>query len=115
MPMILTTTSAPPLPQIAAAGNWVDVLPTPAYTCDALGQITSFNQRVVALWGAEPSPAEVDQQWRGPVRMQRLDGSEPCGRPEWLAVCLRDNRESPGETLLLLRRDGTRMTVQAHA
>jgi signal transduction histidine kinase/CheY-like chemotaxis protein len=115
MPMIPSTTSAPPLPHTAEAGSWVDVLPTPAYTCDALGAITSFNARVVALWGVEPSPDEADQYWRGPVRMQRLDGSEPCGRPEWLAVCLRDNRESPGETLVLIRRDGVRMTVQAHA
>jgi signal transduction histidine kinase len=115
MPMIPTTSYAPSSPPAAEAGRWVDRLPTPAYTCDSLGAITSFNRRIVELWGAEPAPGEADQYWRGPVRMQQLDGSEPCGRPEWLACCLRENRDSAGETLVLIRRDGSRATVQAHA
>ncbi len=32
----------------------LEVLPAAAYTCDAEGLITDFNQRAVELWGREP-------------------------------------------------------------
>jgi PAS domain-containing protein len=32
----------------------LDALPTAAYTCDAEGLITYFNQRAAEAWGREP-------------------------------------------------------------
>jgi two-component system, LuxR family, sensor kinase FixL len=32
----------------------LEVLPATAYTCDADGLITHFNQRAVEIWGREP-------------------------------------------------------------
>jgi hypothetical protein len=32
----------------------IEKLPAAAYTCDAEGLITYFNQRAVELWGREP-------------------------------------------------------------
>jgi len=32
----------------------LEVLPAAAYTCDAEGLITDFNQRAVEVWGREP-------------------------------------------------------------
>lgn len=32
----------------------LDVLPAGAYTCDAEGLITYFNQRAAQVWGREP-------------------------------------------------------------
>jgi len=32
----------------------LEVLPAAAYTCDAEGLVTYFNQRAVELWGREP-------------------------------------------------------------
>ena len=32
----------------------LDKLPAAAYTCDAQGLITYFNERAVELWGREP-------------------------------------------------------------
>jgi PAS domain-containing protein len=32
----------------------VEKLPAAAYTCDADGLVTYFNQRAVELWGREP-------------------------------------------------------------
>ena len=33
----------------------LEVMPAAAYTCDADGLITNFNQRAVDLWGREPA------------------------------------------------------------
>jgi two-component system sensor kinase FixL len=33
----------------------LEVLPAAAYTCDAGGLITYFNQRAVEVWGREPT------------------------------------------------------------
>jgi PAS domain-containing protein len=37
-----------------ALRRMVEKLPAAAYTCDAQGLITYFNQRAVELWGREP-------------------------------------------------------------
>jgi PAS domain-containing protein len=41
-------------PSDLALRRMVDKLPAAAYTCDAEGLITYFNQRAVELWGREP-------------------------------------------------------------
>ncbi len=51
-----------PQPHAASSRPWgnlefrrlLEKLPAGAYTCDAEGLITYFNQRAVELWGREP-------------------------------------------------------------
>ena len=42
------------LPTNVDSRRLLEVIPAAAYTTDAEGLITDFNQRAVALWGREP-------------------------------------------------------------
>jgi two-component system sensor kinase FixL len=45
---------AMPMPQSFTDPRLLDVVPAAAYTCDADGLITYFNERAVEVWGRAP-------------------------------------------------------------
>src|SRR5262245_65976361 len=61
-------------------------LPAAAYTCDADGLITYFNERAVELWGREPKLNDVVDRFCGSFRLFSADGS-PLPHDEcWMAL-----------------------------
>jgi PAS domain S-box-containing protein len=87
----------------------VEALPAPAYTCDAEGLITWFNQHAAALWGREPKLHDPEDRFSGAARTF-LRG-EPIGKEDgWVAQSLREHRPILGQEIMIERPDGTRVT-----
>ena len=52
----------------------LDAMPVPAYSCDAVGRITSFNERAAALWGRRPALNDFSERFSGAERLLTPDG-----------------------------------------
>jgi PAS domain S-box-containing protein len=90
-------------------------LPAAAYTCDAAGLITFFNQRAAELWGREPKLRDPVDRFCGSFRLLAPDGS-PIRHDEcWMARALREGRVYSDEEIVIERPDGSRCTVLAYA
>lgn len=93
----------------------LDKLPAAAYTCDADGLITYFNDHAVELWGREPRLRHPSDRFCGSFLLFAPDGSPIPHADCWMALALRENRQYNGEEIIIERKDGTRCTVLAHA
>lgn len=93
----------------------LDRLPAAAYTCDAEGLITYFNQRAVDLWGREPALHDPIDRFCGSFKLFAADGTPIPHERCWMALALRENRAYNGEEIIIERPDGSRWTVLAHA
>ncbi len=93
----------------------LEKLPAGAYTCDAEGLITYFNQHAVQLWGREPKLNDPVDRFCGSFKLFMPDGSPIQHEQCWMGLALRDNKEYNGCELLVERPDGGRRTVLAHA
>ena len=51
--------------------RFLEKLPLPAYTCDAAGLITFFNQHAVQLWGRAPGLNSPDSRFCGSFKLWR--------------------------------------------
>ena len=105
----------------ASNGNDLDIhlllnaLPAAAYTCDAEGLITYYNQRAVQAWGREPKLNDPADRYCGSFRMTTPEGSEVPHEQCWMALCLHEKKEYHGREIVVERPDGTRLIVEAHA
>src|SRR4051812_32609 len=93
----------------------LEALPAAAYTCDAHGLITYYNQRAVAAWGREPQLNDPADRYCGSFRMSTLDGQWVPHDQCWMARCLIERRAFEGEEIVVERPDGSRLVVLAHA
>jgi signal transduction histidine kinase/CheY-like chemotaxis protein len=93
----------------------LEKLPAAAYTCDAEGLITYFNQRAVDLWGRAPSINDPVDRFCGSFKLYRSDGTPIPHDQCWMALALRDGKEYNAEEIVVERPDGTRVTALAHA
>jgi PAS domain S-box-containing protein len=93
----------------------LEKLPTAAYTCDAAGLITAFNEQAVELWGREPALNDSADRFCGAFRLFSLDGErisrDSCG----MALALRQQREYRGCEILIERPNGALRYVISHA
>ena len=90
-------------------------LPAGAYTCDADGLITWFNQHALQVWGRAPALNDPADRYCGSFRLFAANG-EPIAHDEcWMARAIRDRREYLGEEIVVERQDGSRVTVLAYA
>lgn len=106
-----------------AAGTWggqspiahLEMLPVGAYTCDAAGLITAFNQHAERLWGRAPRLRDVTDRLTGGQNLLTTDRRplppEDCG----VARVLRDGQRREGETYYVVRDDGQMIPVIAHS
>jgi PAS domain S-box-containing protein len=89
----------------------VKLLPVATYTCNAQGQITSYNDAAVALWGREP---QHNDRWCGAWKIFDRDGRavplEDCP----IAIALGEGRAVEGEMIIVERPDGTQSYVMPH-
>jgi PAS domain S-box-containing protein len=93
----------------------LQVIPLAAYTCDAEGLITFFNERAAAAWGREPSLNDLADHFCGSFKMFSSDGSPMPHDECWMALALRKNQGFNEQEVVVERPDGSRCVVLAHA
>ncbi|HET7636049.1 MAG TPA: ATP-binding protein [Candidatus Limnocylindria bacterium] len=93
----------------------LEQLPAGAYTCDADGLITYYNERAVELWGREPKLNNPADRFCGSFRLYLPDGTPIDPADCWMGRALREDRAHVARELVVERPDGGRLTVLAHA
>jgi two-component system CheB/CheR fusion protein len=90
-------------------------MPAAAYTCDAEGLITYFNERAAELWGREPKLNDPVDRFCGSFRLFTPSG-EPIPHHEcWMALALRDAKAYNEQEIAVERPDGSRRIALAYA
>jgi len=118
--MRLHTEEHPPLDAADPTGiellhSLLEKLPVAAYTCDADGLITFFNEPAAELWGSRPRLNHPADRWCGSFRLFTSDGS-PISHPEcWMALAINTGETQSGKEIVIERPDGTRISGLAHA
>src|SRR5690242_64035 len=94
--------------------QWLlEKLPVAAYTCDAQGLITYYNDQAVSLWGRAPKLNDPAQRYSGALRLLRPDGTPIPHEESWMAKALRDGEPHNSREIVIERPDGSRVTVLA--
>jgi PAS domain S-box-containing protein len=93
----------------------LEKLPAGAYTCDAAGLITYYNQRSVELWGRAPRLNDAADRYCGSFRLFTVDGTPITHNQCWMALALEHDQEYNGREIVIERPDGRRVTALAHA
>jgi PAS domain S-box-containing protein len=95
--------------------RWLSILPVGAYTCDAEGLITYYNDHAVELWQRAPALNDPLDRFCGSFKLYAIDGTPISHEKCWMALALRDGREYNGHPIVIERADGSRITALAHA
>ena len=82
-------------------------VPAAAYTCDAAGLITYFNERAVQLWGREPKLNNHVDRFCGSFKLFTTDGSPIAHDECWMALALRNGKAYSEQEIVVERPDGT--------
>jgi PAS domain S-box-containing protein len=101
-------------PSIAAgpcARALLDALPSAAYTCDADGCITYFNEQAAALWGQRPELGMPDLRFCGSFRLRLPDGSLLRHEDSPMARTLREGVGCRNQEVAIERPDGSVVDV----
>ena len=93
----------------------LEKLPAAAYTCDAEGLITYYNQRAVEMWGREPKLNDPEERFCGSFKLFSTDGVPLSHDQCWMALTLKKDKEYNGFEILVERPDGSRHPGLAHA
>lgn len=92
----------------------LDSLPMAAYTCDAEGLLTYFNEKALELWGRTPRVDSRAERFSGAFRLFRPDGAAVMPEDSWMANTLRELRAFTGVDTVVERPDGSRRHVTVH-
>ncbi len=95
--------------------QFLEKLPAGAYTCDAEGLITYYNQQAVNLWGRTPKLRDAEDRFCGSFRLFLSDGSPLSHDACWMALALKEEREYNGYEAVIERPNGERVTILAQA
>jgi PAS domain-containing protein len=93
----------------------LDLIPIPAYACDAAGLITYFNPLAEAVWRRTPKLRDAADRYCGSFKLYLSDGTAVRHDECWMALALRDGRQYNGCEILIERPDGSRVLGLAHA
>src|SRR5215210_5430560 len=93
----------------------LDKLPAGAYTCDAQGLITYFNQHAVQLWGRAPKLNDPRDRYCGSFKLFSPDGLPIAHDRCWMALALENDKEYNRREIIVERPDGERLIALAHA
>src|SRR2546421_1159355 len=74
-------------------------VPAAAYTCNAHGLITYFNERAVGLWGREPKLNDPVDRFCGSFKLFAADGSSIPHHECWMALALRHRKSYNGQEI----------------
>ncbi len=93
----------------------LEALPAGAYTCDADGLITYFNERALDLWGRAPKLNDPIDRFCGSFKLFAADGTAIPHDQCWMALALQSGTELNGCEIVIERPNGQHRTVLAHA
>lgn len=93
----------------------LEKIPAAAYTCDADGLITFYNNQAVELWGRSPKLNDRTDRFCGSFRLFSTDGAPIVHEQCWMALALRDDKGYNGHEIIIERPNGTRCTALAYA
>lgn len=93
----------------------LELLPAGAYTCDAEGRITWFNELAAVLWGRRPELDDDAVRYCGSVSLLSPHMQPIEHRACWMALALRDRRAYLGQEIVIVRPDHSQVTVLAYA
>src|SRR4030095_11997604 len=93
----------------------LDALPAGAYTCDADGLITYFNEHALDVWGRAPKLNDPIDRYCGSFKLFATDGTAISHDQCSMARALQTGTEFNGREIIVERPDGQRRTVLAHA
>jgi PAS domain S-box-containing protein len=93
----------------------LDKIPGGAYTCDADGLITYFNQHAAVLWGRSPKLRDPVDRFCGSSKLYAGDGSPIDHNRCWMALALQTGKAYNGQEIVIERPPGDRITVLANA
>ncbi len=105
---------APESPHTVPYQRMVDSLPTPAYTCNATGEITSFNPPAERLWGRTPRLNDAQDLYCGSFRLYTPTGEPLAHDACWMARALHEDAAFVERKAIIERPDGSRRQVLAH-
>jgi PAS domain S-box-containing protein len=88
------------------ARQFLEALGVAAYTTDAEGRITFFNQAAEAFWGRAP---ELGELWCGSFRLFWTDGRPMAHEECPMAIALKEGRSVRGYEAIAERPDGSRV------
>jgi PAS domain S-box-containing protein len=102
---------------LPAAGTRVQellaALPVAAYTCNADGCLTFFNERAAELWGRRPNLNDTSERYCGSLTLFSFDGAQMPHETSWTALTLRTGTTYDGRGVVILRPDGSRRRALA--
>ena len=93
----------------------VDTLPAAAYTCDAEGLLTYYNQRAAELWGRQPRLNHPTERYGGAYKLFLTDGTPLKPEQSWMAKALQSGAEYVEREIVIERPNGDRVVALAHA
>jgi signal transduction histidine kinase/ActR/RegA family two-component response regulator len=93
----------------------LDALPAGAYTCDADGLITYFNEHALDLWGRAPKLNDPVDRYCGSFKLFAADGTAIPRDRCWMARALQTGTGFDGYDVVVERADGQRRTLLAYA
>jgi PAS domain S-box-containing protein len=93
----------------------LETMPMAAYTCDAEGLVTSFNEYAVEVWGRTPQLNAHLERFCGSYRLYSPDGTLIPHDQCWMALAIKEGKAYEGREIVIERPDGSRLTVLAYA
>ena len=93
----------------------LEMLPVGAYTCDADGLITAYNQRAAQIWGRHPALRSPTERYCGAHRVFALDGSAVGMDRCWMALTLQTGECYGGREALVEQPGGERIRILSDA
>ncbi len=90
-------------------------LPIAAYTCDAEGLITGYNEVAQGIWGRAPKLHDPEHRYCGSFRLYSADGRPIDHDQCWMALALQSGKEFTGQEIRIERPQGDFRIVLAHA
>ncbi|MBO1073475.1 PAS domain-containing protein [Roseomonas marmotae] len=96
----------------AASPGFLEAIGIAAYTTDAQGFLSGYNEAAAQLWGRRPALEE--DRWCGSWQLLRPDG-EPMPHDQCpMALALREGRAIHGLEAVMLRPDGMRIPFASY-
>jgi PAS domain S-box-containing protein len=92
-----------------------DNLPTAAYTCDAEGLITYYNEKAVELWGRAPKLNDPEDRFGGSFKLFTAAGAPIAHDQAWMARAIREGTGFNGRELIVGLPNGESRSVLVHA
>lgn len=94
--------------------NILNILPAAVYTCDVSGQIISYNQKAVELWGRTPKKGDKDERYCGAFKLYYPDGTHLPHHETPVAACLIDGLPRRNLEVIIERPDLSRTVVRVN-